>query len=189
LCEKGAPAELTGIRDLLKQANRETKVVIGNHDWTSQTDRKAYEELYPDSINYSFQHMGWQFIGLDTSYGVEWQNTAIQKPTFDWLDQNLPKLDKRRPTILFTHFPLGEGVRYRPTNAEDLLNRFKEFNLKAVFNGHFHGATEKSRGDYLITTNKCCARQRNNHDGTREKGFLACKAKDGKIIRQFVQVA
>lgn len=188
LCEKGTPAELDGMKAILKALNLPYHVVIGNHDWTTQTDRKAYEERYPNSINYTFEQNGWQFVGLDSSQGVDWQNTAIQKPTLDWLDQNLPKLDKRRPMIVFTHFPLGQGVRYQVTNSAVFLDRFKEFNVRAIFNGHFHGYTEQKQGDWLITTNRCCARQRDNHDGTKDKGFFACKTRDGKVLREFIRV-
>ena len=54
-----------------------------------------------------------------------------------------PKLDPARPTILFTHFPLGAGVFARPLNADDLLQRFHGVNLQAVFCGHYHGFTER----------------------------------------------
>jgi hypothetical protein len=79
-------------------------------------------------------------------------------------------------------------VRYQVSNSSALLDRLKEFNIRAIFNGHFHGYTERTRGDWLITTNRCCARQRNNHDGTNEKGFFVCKAREVKVVREFVRV-
>jgi 3',5'-cyclic AMP phosphodiesterase CpdA len=189
LCEDGTPAQLSGIRDVLKTIGLPTKVVTGNHDWTTQTDRKTYEETFPDSVNHTFDLGGWQFVGLDSSDGVKFEKTSILKPTLDWLDATLPKLDKRKPTVIFTHFPMGPTVRYRPANVDEVLNRFKEFNLRAVFNGHFHSATERTVGECIITTNKCCAFRRNNHDGTVEKGFFVCKVGDGNLTRRFVEVA
>ena len=47
---------------------------------------------------------------------------------------------------------------------------------------------EKKSGETILTTNKCCAFARGNHDGTKEKGYFLCKAKDGKIERTFVEV-
>jgi hypothetical protein len=190
-CENGTPAQLAGIKEVLMSTGMILKVVPGNHDWTSQTDRKAYDQAWTDSLNYTFDHAGWQFIGMDTTDGVKYQDTSILKPTLDWADQMLPKLDKKRPLILFTHFPLGQGVKYQPANAEGLLNRFKEFNLRAVFNGHYHAYTERLAGNAacLITTNKCCSFRRNNHDNTPEKGFFACSTKDGKVVREFVEVS
>jgi 3',5'-cyclic AMP phosphodiesterase CpdA len=189
LCENGTPQQLAGIRDVLRTFDIPTKVVIGNHDWTTQTDRKAWNEIWPDSINYTFDHGGWQFVALDSSDGVKSSGTSILQPTLDWVDQTLPKLDKKRPMVLFTHFPLGPYVVYRLGNADAVLERFKEYNLRAVFNGHFHASTERTWGDFLITTDKCCSFRRNNHDRSPETSFFACRAKGGKVVREFVQVA
>jgi hypothetical protein len=105
-----------------------------------------------------------------------------------FLDTTLPKLDKKRPLIVFTHFPLGDGVRMRPTNADEVLKRFTEYNLRAVYSGHFHSFTEKKAGETVLTTNKCCAISRNNHDGTKEKGYFLVQAKGGKLERTFVEM-
>lgn len=58
----------------------------------------------------------------------------------------------------------------------------------AVFNGHFHGFTENRHGGAVITTNRCCSISRGNHDGTTEKGYFLCTARDGAIRRKFVEV-
>jgi len=108
--------------------------------------------------------------------------------TLQWLDDTLPNVEKWRPTVLFTHFPLGLLTPYRPLNAEAVLARFKDYNLQAVFNGHFHGFTARWFGNATITTNRCCAISRENHDGTKEKGYFVCEARDGHITRTFVEV-
>ena len=101
---------------------------------------------------------------------------------------NVPKLDKKRPTILFTHFPLGFLTPARPRNADDVLDPFKDLNLRAVFNGHYHGYTERTRWNATITTDKCCSFHHANHDGTKEKGYFVCQAKGGVVERGFVEV-
>jgi 3',5'-cyclic AMP phosphodiesterase CpdA len=189
LCDNGTAVQHPAIKEILKSSGLELKVVMGNHDWTSQTDRKAFEQTWPDSLNYTLEHDGWQFVGLDSSDGVKYENTSVLPPTLAWIDENLPKLDKRRPMVLFTHFPLGQGVKYQLANSNDVLDRFKEYNLRAVFNGHFHSFTEHQRGDYLITTDKCCAFRKDNHDGTPEKGFFLCTTRDGKLERKFIEVS
>jgi hypothetical protein len=40
----------------------------------------------------------------------------------------------------------------------------------------------------VFTTNKCCSISRGNHDGTKEKGYFLCRAKEGRIEREFVEV-
>jgi predicted MPP superfamily phosphohydrolase len=215
LVDRGKRDDLAAMRDIFGALPVPTYVVIGNHDYRTENtsiarstqgtllspsddrreaappsrraDRSAYEKLFPHRLNYWFRHRGWQFVGLDTSEGSLFENTRIQAPTLQWVDDNLRRLDKTQPTVIFTHFPLGPTVRYRPLNAEDLLERFKAYNLQAVFCGHFHGFTERQRGDTILTTNRCCALKRDNHDGTKEKGYFLCTARDGQISRSFVE--
>lgn len=161
--------------------------VPGNHDWLSPTDRSGYESAFPQRLNYSFAHAGWQFIALDSTDGQKSEKTTIQPATFTALDGLLAKLDKSKPTVVFTHFPLCENVKMRPLNAEDLLAKFKGWNVRAIFNGHYHAFTECERDGTPVTTNRCCALKRNNHDGTKEKGYFVCEAAAGKLTRRFVE--
>lgn len=188
LAEHGTTAELGGMRDALRSFGLPFQVVIGNHDYAGPTDRQPYDALFPRRLNYQFEHRGWRFIGLDSSEGTKYQMTHIQPPTLRWLDDSLPKLDRAQPTVVFTHFPLGNGVRMRPSNADAALTRLLDFNLVAVFNGHYHGFTERTAGRTVLTTNRCCAISRTNHDGTREKGYFLCQASAGAIRREFVEV-
>lgn len=188
LTEHASRSEFGQMRELLRGSGLPYYAVPGNHDYLSKTNRSTWEEAFPASLNYHFEHRGWQFIALDSCDGREYKNTQIQPETFAWLDANLPKLDPAKPTILFTHFPLGILVPMRPANAEALLERFRDFNLIGVFNGHFHGYTTRRVGRIELTTNRCCAISRNNHDGTPEKGYFLCTAKAGEVRREFVEV-
>ena len=158
LAENGTPAQLTLIKDAFSALGIPFSSVVGNHDYLSATNRSAYERIFPEQINYSFIHRGWQIIGLDSSEGNKANETRIPDTTLGWLDQNIPKLEPRRPTILFTHFPLGESVFARTFNTDNLLQRCYELNLQAVFCGHFHGFTQRPFRNAIITTDKCCAR-------------------------------
>lgn len=188
LSEHGNQAELGAMKDVLKSLAMDFHTVIGNHDYLSDTDRSGWDALFPKSINYSFRHQGWQFIGLDTTDGTGWEKTSIPHQTLEWADENLPRMQREAPTVLFTHFPLGDQVRMRPANADDLLERFRPLNLVAVFNGHFHGFTERKLGQTVLTTNRCCAISRGNHDGTAQKGYFLCTASGSRIRREFVEV-
>jgi len=187
LAENGSPAQLILIKDSFSALGIPCHAVVGNHDYQSFSNRSVYEQIFPEQINYSFTHRGWQIIGLDSSEGTKARETRISETTLAWLDQNLSKLDLRRPTILFTHFPLGDFVWARPLNADDLLQRCYGLNLQAVFCGHFHGLTERPFRHSIITTDKCCSRVRRNHDGTPEKGWFVCQAVNGEIKRRLVE--
>jgi len=187
LSEKGEPKYIEQVKDIFSSLPGAMYPVIGNHDYVTQNNRKAYIQTFPLRLNYYFRHRGWQFIGLDTTDGQRYENTEIQPATFRWLEEYLPRLNQRRPTVILTHFPLGEGVMYRPKNADGLLDRFRDFNLRAVFSGHYHSLTERKDGEIILTTNRCCALKRPNHDGTKEKGYFVCEARDGRLTHTFVE--
>jgi 3',5'-cyclic AMP phosphodiesterase CpdA len=186
LANQGKPESIAAIRRFAGEAQMPFYPVPGNHDNDLTDSPEHYASVFPQQVNYSFTYGGWQFVGLDTTDGKKYQQTVVQPETLGWLDRALSRLDRRRPTVLFTHFPLAAAVKYCPTNAESVLERFKACNLRAVLSGHFHGRTATRRADYELVTNACCARVRNNHDGTNEKGYWLCRAcADGTITRTF----
>jgi 3',5'-cyclic AMP phosphodiesterase CpdA len=187
LSENGKREEIGPVRDIFKSLGCPIHVVPGNHDFHEQDGRKHYDAAYPDSLNYLVEYDKWQFLFLDSTDGSK-SKAAVGAHTLQWLDEMLPRLDKKRPLVVSTHFPLGFLVPLRSTNADDVLGRFKEYNLQAVFNGHFHGSSERLFRGATITTNRCCSFSRENHDGTKEKGYFVCQAKDGKVTHSFVEV-
>src|SRR4029077_9416935 len=116
LAENGTPAQLTLIKYSFSALGIPCHAVVGNHDYQSATDRSAYERIFPEQINYAFTHCGWQIIGLDSSEGTKAKETRISGATLTWLRQNPAQPDSLSPTILFTHFPLGDAVWARPLN-------------------------------------------------------------------------
>jgi hypothetical protein len=188
LAEHGKAEQIAPVRDIFHCLGMPTYVVVGNHDYRTPTDRTAFEKLFPQRINYRFEHKGWQFVALDTTQGQKSHGTSVQPPTLKWLESEAPKVNKKPPTVIFTHFPMGPWVIGRPINANRVLEPFKEHNLQAVFCGHWHGFTERHIQNVVLTTNRCCSYRKPNHDGTKEKGYFLCRARDGKVERRFVQV-
>src|SRR6266511_3817183 len=89
LAENGTPAQLNLIKDSFSALGIPCHAVVGNHDFESATDRSAYERIFPEQINYSFTHRGWQIIGLDSSEGTKAKETRISASTLAWLDEKL----------------------------------------------------------------------------------------------------
>ena len=88
----GQAFQFAAIRDIFKTTGIDTHVVCGNHDWADWDDRKNYLDLHPKSLNYTFEHKGWQFLGLDSTQGQLGMNTKVQAPTLQWLEDTLPTL-------------------------------------------------------------------------------------------------
>jgi hypothetical protein len=114
LTDQGKAEQLAAARNLFSALGVTTLPVIGNHGDLSQDDRKSSEESFPKRMNDLFEHRGWYFLGLDSTDGVRWEKTAVGPATLRYLEETLPKLDRRRPLVVFTHFPLagaGQFVR------------------------------------------------------------------------------
>jgi predicted phosphodiesterase len=189
MTEDGTREQNAGVRDVLKALAMPLYVAVGNHDHQANTDdRKPFEDAFPKSINYHFEHKGWQFITLDSTQGRAASKTKIQKDTITYLADTLKVLDRKKPTALVTHFPLGFLMPYRPENGDDLLFPFANHTLLHVFNGHFHSNTQRAWGDATLSTNTCCSRHRKNHDFDPRKGYTLCTTKDNHIAREYIQV-
>lgn len=188
LTDTADPKYMDAVHSIFSGLGCPLHVQIGNHDYLTDSDRSSFEKRFPNSLNYVFEEGGWQCIALDTTQGTKWQKTRISADTLQWLDATLPALSKSKPTAVFTHFPLGSKTALRPGNADDLLTRLLDFNLQTVFSGHYHGYTLDQRGKTDLVTDKCCALKRENHDGTKEKGYFLCRFENGAISRKFIQM-
>jgi len=189
LSHHGTEEEFRSVKEIFSQMGIPVFVLPGNHDYKTQNDRAAYDKVFPGRSNYYFDYKGWFFVGFDSTEGLRAAKTKIHDPATHFIGEALRKIDKTRPVVAFTHFPLGETVTNRPLNADAVLELFKDHNLQTAFGGHFHSFTERSFQHATLVTNRCCSFSQPNHDGTTEKGFFLCEASDGKITRAFVEVS
>jgi 3',5'-cyclic AMP phosphodiesterase CpdA len=189
IANTGQKDALESVKEIFGGLGVPVHPVPGNHDYTDEDESRAnYDAVFPGKLNYGFEHGGWQFLALDTTMGTKYQNTTVGEATLAWLDAELPKLDAAKPTVAFTHFPLGQKVTYTPLNAPAVVERLLKVNLRGVLSGHWHGASEVPAGKGLMTTNRCCARVRFNADKSPLKGWFVCEARgDGTLERRFVE--
>jgi predicted phosphodiesterase len=189
LCEHGRADQLTAVKDIFGSLGVPLYATVGNHDYVTDTDHTPFDTLFPNSLNYHFEHAGWQFVALDSTQGRQVFLTHIQPHTLAWLDANLPALDRAKPTVLCTHFPLGNAVLCRPLNADEVLNRFDGFNLVATFSGHWHGFAERHFERAIVTNSRCGSWWRVNNDASPQKGYFLCETAPAGLRRQFCVVA
>ncbi len=187
IANDGEAAQYAGLRTAFAGLEMPLHPVPGNHDFTIDGERTSYDAAFPGKLNYMFQHGGWQFIGFDSTQGLDFDQTNISPATLAWLDSTIPTLDASAPTVAFTHFPLGKDVIYRPLNADAVLEKLRKLNLRATFSGHWHGLNEQRLERAELIVNRCCARVRGNRDGSPLKGWWVCRAMpDGTLTRRFV---
>lgn len=187
LSDEATRSSLGSIRDHLRTLHCPFHVQVGNHDHTQDHRRKDYEDLFPGQVNYHFEHLGWQFVGIDSSEGTKYEQTRIQAHTLAYLDGVVRSIDPARPTVLFTHFPLAQAVKMAPLNSGECLDRFRQINLQAVFSGHYHAYTRNQDHGTTLITNRCCSRKRGNHDGGTIKGYWRVSTSDDGLQREFIE--
>lgn len=162
--------------------------IPGNHDLTPNVaDPYANYKRLMGETQWTETAAGWRFIGLDTSVAGEVEGT-VSPERIEWLQNILKHTGKDQPIALFTHHPLNPNTKSRLTNADEVLGLFSGHHLRLVASGHFHGnQTEEKDGTLFITT-ACCASSRENHDGTKEKGYLRVDIKKDAVEHNFVVV-
>lgn len=188
LANQGRPESIAAIARLAKAAGLRFHATPGNHDNDLEETAAVFDRVLPGQRNCRFEHQGWQFLMIDSTDGKKWKETQVSPATLAWLKAELPRIDRRQPLVLATHFPLAASTPYCPLNAEEVLAYLVDHNLRLVLGGHHHGRTEVVRGDYQLATNACCGRVIGNHDGTNAKGYWLCRAHtDGRVERVFVE--
>jgi len=162
LAQLGRPDELALGQQILKDLKAPVRMMVGEHDWYLDLGDKWKEMFGPD--HYSFDHKGVHFVVLNSvvekdfwtakGYTPE-QRMAIVSglddnrqspfevgvPQRDWLKQDLAKIDKKTPIIVFSHSPLYK--LYKPWNfwtddAELVQALLKPFQTVTVIHGHTH---------------------------------------------------
>lgn len=162
LAQLGRADELALGQQILKELKAPVKMMVGEHDWYLDMGVKWRQMFGPD--HYSFDHKGVHFItlnsvvekdfwsakgytpeermnivaGLDDGRQSRFEVGEAQR---DWLRQDLAKIDKKTPVVVFSHSPLYKY--YEPWNfwtadAEQVQALLFPFHSVTVIHGHTH---------------------------------------------------
>ena len=164
LAQLGDPVELDLGADLLKEVKIRKVFIPGEHDWYLDMGQK-WTALFGPS-NWTFDHKGVRFVGLDTvSRGPDYWTAKKMTPkermghmaTLDgsvagawagvgrdqlqWLNQTLSTWPKDRPVVIFSHNPLYEY--YPPWNFwvrdwREVHEILKPYTSVTNVHGHTH---------------------------------------------------
>ena len=162
LAQLGRPDELSVGQQILKEIKAPVRMMVGEHDWYLDMGEKWREMFGPD--RYSFDHKGIHFVVLNSvieedfwtakGYTPE-ERMAIVAGLDDnrqnpftvgaeqraWLKEDLAKVDKKTPIIVFSHSPLYK--LYKPWNfwtddADEVQALLQPFDTVTVIHGHTH---------------------------------------------------
>jgi len=169
LAQLGQPEELKLGKEILSEVKAKIYMMVGEHDWYLDLGEK-WIELFGQPY-YSFDHKGVHFIVLNSvlvdDYWTEAKMTPMErmkfmaqldnpkgrpftvgrgygdvgKKQFEWLKQDLAKVSKDTPIVVFSHSPLYKY--YKPWNfwtddAEEVQALLRPFKNVTVIHGHTH---------------------------------------------------
>lgn len=162
LAQLGAKEELDIGRQILKDLKAPIRMMVGEHDW--YLDLGQTWKDYFGMPTYSFDHKGVHFVvlmsvmekdfwtakgltpeermktvaGLDNSAQSAFEVGADQRM---WLAEDLKKVDKKTPVIVFSHSPLYKLYRnwnFWTDDADEVQAILKPFDNVTVIHGHTH---------------------------------------------------
>ena len=164
LAQLGDPVELDLGNELLKEVSIRKVFIPGEHDWYLDMGEK-WRALFGEP-NWTFDHKGVRFVGLDTISRAPDYWTAknmspqermghmsvldgtvagawagVGKDQLEWLTGALSDWDKARPVIVFSHNPLYEC--YPPWNFwvrdwREVNEVLKPYGNVTNIHGHVH---------------------------------------------------
>lgn len=121
----------------------ESDMEISHPEW----GKGLYEKLYGKRYH-SFMHSDWKFFLLDGIKILEKERNytqGVDSVQMDWIKKELQITDKTTPIVIVIHTPLinphainNFRDQLLTQNSADVLNQFKDYNLKIVLEGHTH---------------------------------------------------
>lgn len=174
LAQLGQRDELSLGKDILANLKPKVYMMVGEHDWYFDMG-EAWQEFF-GKPTYSFDHKGVHFIVLNSviveDYWSGPKMTPRERMKFmaqldnpqgrpfmvgeaqrKWLEEDLSKVKKDTPLIIFSHSPLYKY--YRPWNfwtedAEDVQKLLSLFKAVTVIHGHTHQVLSNKIGKILF---------------------------------------
>ena len=162
LAQLGKPEELALGAQILKSVKAPVRMMVGEHDWFLDMGQK-WKELF-GAEQYSFDHKGVHFVTLNSIIEKDFWTARGMTPMErmqtvagldnglqsrfevgpagrEWLKQDLAKVAKGTPLVVFSHSPLYKY--YKPWNfwtddADEVQALLRPFDKVTVIHGHTH---------------------------------------------------
>jgi predicted MPP superfamily phosphohydrolase len=162
LAQLGQKKELDLGAEILKNLKAPVRMMVGEHDWYLDMGERWKQHF--GEPTYSFDHKGVHFVVLmsvlEADFWTERKLTPMQRmktvagldngaqssftvgaEQIEWLKQDLAKVPRRTPLVVFSHSPLYK--LYKPWNfwtddAEQVQALLRKFRKVTVIHGHTH---------------------------------------------------
>ncbi|MBL7103856.1 MAG: metallophosphoesterase [Bacteroidales bacterium] len=183
----------------VKSFNMPVYNTMGNHEVFGIYEKSGVEKNHPEygekmyenrigKRYYSFDHKGWHFLILDSVEDTD-ESSYIGKvddEQMEWIKSDLEKSNHSTPIVVSVHIPFITSYMQifygslEPnseslviTNSKEVLELFKDYNLKLVLQGHLHFLEDiYVQGTHFITAGAVCARWWKGTGHGMEEGFL-----------------
>jgi 3',5'-cyclic AMP phosphodiesterase CpdA len=145
--------------------------IPGEHDWYLDMGEAWRNAFGPE--NWSFNHKGVQFIGMNSILVPDFWTKAgltneerrdwfmpLNSPvpglwgcgdkTRAWLSAEVAKLDAKTPVVVFTHSPLWDYYprwNFQVSDSADIRKTLGKFSAVTAFHGHVHHTVYKKIGN------------------------------------------
>ncbi len=162
LAQLGQAGELKLGAQILKEIKAPVRMMVGEHDWFLDMG-DLWKELF-GAPYYSFDHKGVHFVTLmsvnEKDFWTAKGYTPMQRMQIvaglddgrqsafevgeeerQWLKQDLSKVDKNTPVVVFSHSPLYKLYRnwnFWTDDAEEVQALLQPFKNVTVIHGHTH---------------------------------------------------
>ena len=202
-------------KETIIELNMPVYNTIGNHEHFGWYEDSGVEPSHPEygkkmfknrlgkgNTYFSFDHGGWHFLILDSvgDTGERSYYGWMDEDQIEWIKSDLEKVNRTTPIALSVHIPFitvmtqlirgplepnGKGTVIN--NSREVLELFKNHNLKLVLQGHLHYLEDIYVNDvHFITGGAVSARW---WDGPRhgvEEGFLLVNVKGENFDWEYI---
>ena len=195
------------------QFNMPVYNTMGNHDVFGLSVKSGidpghpefYKNLYRKKLGktyYSFDHLGWHFMVLD-SIGKTADRTyfgQVDAEQMAWIAEDLKNIRQDTPIVLVAHMPFISVIRqlregstvansegWVIVNSKEVLELFQGYNLKLVLQGHLHSLEEiKVGGVTFLTGGAVSADWWEGLFHGLEEGFVLIKVRDNAFTWEYI---
>jgi len=138
-------ARLKEFKDMAMELNAPVRFFAGEHD--AALDRgEAYQELFGETLRYTFDHKGIHFIVLDN---VSDPAPILGEQQIQWLKADLGRQKREQPIVVLTHrplYPLYPQWDWATRDGQAAIDLLMPFPNVSVFYGHIHNEHHHQTG-------------------------------------------